>query len=281
VTFYWPSRYRVESCCFPIPSGGRPAIGQPFRFETIHLVSLREKQTPCMKNQVAFVTGAAGGIGREIAARLMARSVSVLALDASPAIGELVSLSTTDAQVFPLVADVMDAAQCEAAVAIAERELGPISFLVNAAGVMHKKSLTEHTLDDWDSEMGVNVRAAFVFCRAVVPGMAERGDGAVVNIASIWAHRGGPDRVAYVAAKHAVIGLTRALAAEYGPTLRINSVSPGPTRTPMTAGLGGDQTAWMDPGEVADVVDFLCGPASRGITGTDVEVFGRGRPVGL
>jgi 3-oxoacyl-[acyl-carrier protein] reductase len=128
--------------------------------------------------------------------------------------------------------------------------------------------------------MGVNARAAFVFCKAVLPQMARSGGGTVVNISSIWGHRGGPDRAAYIASKHAVIGLTRALAAEYGPAVRINSLSPGPTRTPMTASLGGDQSDWMDPGEVADVVDFLCSPAAAGITGTDIEVSGRGRPAG-
>jgi NAD(P)-dependent dehydrogenase (short-subunit alcohol dehydrogenase family) len=146
---------------------------------------------------------------------------------------------------------------------------------------VHKLPLGEHTVAIWDLEMDVNARAAFIFCREIIPAMAQRGSGTVVNIASVWAHRGGPDRVAYIAAKHAILGLTRALAAEFGPTVRINSISPGPTRTPMTAPLGGDQSAWMDPAEVADVVAFLCSSASSGVTGTDVEVFGAGRPVGL
>jgi NAD(P)-dependent dehydrogenase (short-subunit alcohol dehydrogenase family) len=156
-----------------------------------------------------------------------------------------------------------------------------VNVLVNAAGVMHKMPLHEHGADEWELEMGVNARAAFFFCREILPAMAQRADGVVVNVASIWAHRGGPDRAAYVASKHAMLGLTRALAAEYGPTVRVNSVSPGPTRTPMTAPLGGDQTAWMRPGEVAEVVDFLCSAAAAGITGTDIEVTGRGRPAGF
>ncbi|HEX5585912.1 MAG TPA: SDR family oxidoreductase, partial [Acidimicrobiia bacterium] len=143
-------------------------------------------------------------------------------------------------------------------------------------------ALPEHSLDDWELAMAVNARAAFVTCRAVIPSMAARGEGVVVNVASIWAARGGPDRVAYIAAKHAVLGLTRALAAEYGPAgVRINAISPGPVRTPMTASLGGDQSSWLAPEEIADAIVFLCGDGSRGMWGENLEVLGRGRPAGL
>jgi 3-oxoacyl-[acyl-carrier protein] reductase len=234
-----------------------------------------------MAPTVALVTGAAGGIGREIVARLVARGIAVAAIDHAPSTTELVVLGSRDASVVPVVTDVLDEQQCIAAVRAAGGQLGAIDVLVNAAGVMHKLPLHEHGAGEWELEMGVNARAAFFFCREILPSMAQRGAGVVVNIASIWGHRGGPDRAAYVASKHAMVGLTRALAAEYGPMLRVNSVSPGPTRTPMTAPLGGDQTAWMLPGEVAEVVDFLCSPAAAGITGTDIEVTGRGRPAGF
>lgn len=232
---------------------------------------------------VAIVTGAAGGIGREIVARLVASDVDVLAVDAQESVLDMSVRRGSDSSgsVIGFVADLLDAGQCRSAVQRAERDLGPVTIVVNAAGVMHKKPLAQHTDADWDLEMGVNARAAFMICRETVPKMAAAGHGIVVNIASIWAHRGGPDRVAYIAAKHAMIGLTRALDAEFGPIVRINSVSPGPTRTPMTAALGGDQSAWMDPTQVGDVVAFLCSPSAAGIVGTDVEVFGPGRPAGL
>jgi NAD(P)-dependent dehydrogenase (short-subunit alcohol dehydrogenase family) len=154
--------------------------------------------------------------------------------------------------------------------------------LVNNAGIMHKKPFDQHTVEDWDLEFDVNVRAAFVSCLEILPAMAQRGNGVVVNLASIWGSRGGPERAAYIAAKHAVVGLSRALAADYLlHGIRVNALSPGPVRTPMTAALGGDQSSWMEPREVAEVIMFLCSSAAAGITGTNVEIPGRGRPAGL
>jgi len=232
--------------------------------------------------RVALVTGANGGIGREIVARFVDAGIDVAALDRDQTVASLAGTSTDEARVVPRVVDVVDTAATMAAIEDIEGELGPVDILVNNAGVMHKKPLSEHTLDDWDLEMAVNARAAFVLAQAVIPGMATRGFGVVVNVASVWASRGGPERVAYIASKHALLGLTRALAAEYGSAgVRINAVSPGPVRTPMTAELGGDQSDWMDPAEVADAVVFLCSEGARSISGDNLEVIGRGRPAGL
>ncbi len=232
--------------------------------------------------RVALVTGAAGGIGQVVVRRFVEDGVAVAALDVDDGVAGLSALGSDSAPVVPVRVDLRSVDAVLAAVATAVSTLGPVDVLVNNAGVMHKKPLADHTVDDWDLEMDVNARAAFLLCREVVPVMADRGEGVVVNVASIWADRGGPDRVAYIAAKHAVLGLTRALAAEFGGRgVRINAVSPGPVRTPMTAGLGGDQSTWMEPDEVADAVRYLCSDAARGVLGTNLEVFGRGRPAGL
>lgn len=224
-----------------------------------------------------MVTGASGGIGRSVVERFVAVGTSVVALDREPAVEAM------EAElVMPLVADLCDPAAADAAVQVVTARFGPIDVLVNNAGVMHKKPLAEHSLGDWEIEMGVNARAPFLLCRALLPAMALRRSGTVVNVASIWASRGGPDRVAYIASKHALLGLSRALAAEFGPSgVRINCVSPGPVRTPMTAALGGDPSEWLEPGEVAEAVMFLCGPGAVGINGCNLEVPGRGRPAGL
>jgi len=208
--------------------------------------------------------------------------MAVAAVDCDHAVATLADAGSREARVHPLVVDLTDPTATKAAVEEAESVLGPIDVLVNNAGVMHKNPLPEQTLEDWDLAMAVNARAAFVLCQALVPAMAVRSAGIVVNIASIWASRGGPDRAAYVASKHALLGLTRALAAEYGSAgVRINAVSPGPVRTSMTANLGGTQSDWMEPGEVADAVAFLCGEGARAINGENLEVLGRGRPAGL
>lgn len=235
---------------------------------------------PNPSSRVALVTGANGGIGRALVARFAAMGTAVAAVDHDAAVAGLAVDGPVPVR--PIVADLRDAADVERAVAEATAALGPIDVLVNNAGVMHKKPLAEHTLDDWDLEMAVNARAPFLLCRAILPSMAARGSGVVVNLASIWASRGGPDRAAYIAAKHAVLGLTRALAAEYGPAgVRINAVSPGPVRTPMTRDLGGDQSDWMEPDEIAEAIVFLCSDASSGMLGANLEVLGRGRPAGL
>jgi NAD(P)-dependent dehydrogenase (short-subunit alcohol dehydrogenase family) len=232
--------------------------------------------------RVALVTGAAGGIGRAVVRGLVEDGLAVAALDLDREVESLVSLGTAAAPVRPVLVDLRDADATIAAVRAAVAVIGPVDVLVNNAGVMHKKPLAETTLDDWDLEMAVNARAAFVLCREIVPAMAARGHGVVVNVASIWADRGGPDRSAYIAAKHAVLGLTRALASEFGDRgVRINAVSPGPVRTPMTAPLAGDQSAWLAPDEVADAIRYLSSDGARGVLGANLAVFGRGRPAGL
>jgi NAD(P)-dependent dehydrogenase (short-subunit alcohol dehydrogenase family) len=231
---------------------------------------------------LALVTGANGGIGRAIVARLVAGGTAVVVVDSDPGVASLALIATGDAPVHPVVVDLTDVSAAQAALEDVVTTLGPVDLLVNNAGVMHKKPFPEHTIEDWDLEMAVNARAAFILCQALVPAMAVRGAGVVINIASIWATRGGPDRAAYIASKHALLGLTRALAAEYlAAGVRINAVSPGPVRTPMTIGLGGDQSTWMEPDEVAAAVAFLYGDGARGISGENLEVMGRGRPAGL
>jgi NAD(P)-dependent dehydrogenase (short-subunit alcohol dehydrogenase family) len=227
--------------------------------------------------RVAVVTGAHGDIGRAVLIRLVEDGTLVAAMDRHPGV-----MALGASHVHPIVVDLRDVEAAEAAIAAASRVLGAIDVLVNNAGVMHKKALSEHTLEDWDLEMAVNARAAFVLCRAVLPSMAARHTGIVVNVASVWASRGGPHRAAYIAAKHALLGLTRALAAEFGPAgVRINAVSPGPVRTQMTRDLGAEQSDWLDPAEVAEVISFLCGGGASGVMGANIEVLGRGRPAGL
>jgi 3-oxoacyl-[acyl-carrier protein] reductase len=228
-------------------------------------------------SRVVVLTGANGGIGRALLAKLVARGDSVAAFDSNPAVAQLAS-----ANVKPIVVDLRDVDAAVAAIELTVRDVGPVDVLVNNAGVMHKKPLADHSVGDWDMEMEVNARAAFVLCRAVLPSMAARASGIVVNVASVWASRGGPQRAAYIAAKHALLGLTRALAAEYGPYgVRVNAISPGPVRTPMTSGLGGNQSEWLEPDEIAEAIDYLCSHGASGVMGANLEVLGRGRPAGL
>jgi NAD(P)-dependent dehydrogenase (short-subunit alcohol dehydrogenase family) len=125
--------------------------------------------------------------------------------------------------------------------------------------------------------MNSNARSVFLCSRAVVPGMRRRGRGRIVNVASTAGLRGLPERSAYVASKHAVVGFTRALALDLRPHgIAVNAICPGAVDTPLTAYSrpDADKSAWLQPADVAEVAVFLASDAARGMTGAIVEVAG-------
>ena len=234
-------------------------------------------------HRVALVTGAARGIGREIALTLAGRGMAVAVCDLAPEVkATAAAIQALGVPAAAALADVSQEADVARAAAELTASLGPVDVLGNNAGIFYNKSLVDLNVAEWDRSFAVNVRGAFLFCKQLVPGMQERRRGLVVNLSSIWGVKGGPDRIAYVASKHAVIGLTRGLAEECRPyRVRVNAVCPGPVDTGMNAGWQGDKGSWMQPRHVADVVGFLCDETADGITGAAIEVFGWGRPAGL
>lgn len=204
-------------------------------------------------SRAALVTGAASGIGAEVAARLAALGLRVAGLDLRE--------SATEA---PVIADVADGP----AVAAAVERLGPIDVLVTVAG--HYEIVPVAEIDDerWRRMLAVHVGGTVNAIRAVLPGMLERGRGTIVTISSELALAGGDEDAHYVAAKGAILGLTRSLALEVaGRGVRVNCVAPGPTDTPLLA----PDSPWrapeytdtlplrrlVRPREVADAVAFL------------------------
>jgi 2-hydroxycyclohexanecarboxyl-CoA dehydrogenase len=174
---------------------------------------------------VAIVTGAAGGIGSAVCAALAEAGAEVAALD-RPGIEPPVGTS------FPV--DVADPDSVEAAVAEVGRELGPADTLVTAAGWLEEVELEEISDASWGSMLAVHLDGTFLLCRAVAPGMAERGRGAIVTISSELALTGAERHAHYCAAKAAIIGFTKSIALELAPRgVRANVVAPGPTDTPM------------------------------------------------
>jgi 3-oxoacyl-[acyl-carrier protein] reductase len=184
--------------------------------------------------QRAAVTGAAEGIGRAIAERLLANGAAVALWDLNPdRLGETRDALAARGSVHGVTVDVTDAASVEAAVADTEAALGGIDVLVNNAGIAGPNAVTwEYPLEDWQQVMAVDLNGVFHCCRAVLPGMIERNYGRVVNIASIAGKEGNPNASAYSAAKAGVIALTKSLGKELaGYDIAVNCVTPAAART--------------------------------------------------
>jgi 2-hydroxycyclohexanecarboxyl-CoA dehydrogenase len=171
----------------------------------------------------ALVTGGASGIGRAIADRLRTGGNHVAILD----------LARSDAE-FSYVADVTDRAAIDAALHAVRGALGPITILVNAAGMTGFRRFQNITFEEWSKIVDVNLNGVFHVTQAVLPDMLEAGWGRIVNISSSSTHSGSPFQAHYVAAKSAVNGLTKTLALEYGPKgITANVIPPGFIDTPM------------------------------------------------
>ena len=232
--------------------------------------------------KIAFVTGSSRGIGRAVALRLAEEgwAVGINCLRSADLARQLAAdLRAQGREAAAFQADVADRAAITAAIRGAEEALGgPVSLLVNNAGMAEQHLFQDIPEDFWRRIFAVNVDGAFHAIQAVLPAMIHEKAGCIVNISSIWGQRGASCEVAYSATKAALIGLTRSLAMELAPSgIRVNCVAPGVIHTDMVEVLGQETLASLaqetplgrlgTPEDIAHAVAFLADGRSSFITG--------------
>ena len=240
-------------------------------------------------DRAVLITGASRGIGAAVARRF-AREGWRVGVNYRTSRGRAEALAAEIAaaggQTAHLPGDVSDPAQAAALVRAAEEQLGPLDALVCNAGVaLPQQLLTDTTDEQWRQVMGVDLDGVFYTLRAAVPGFVRRQRGAIVTVSSMWGVTGGSCEVAYSAAKAGVIGLTKALAKELGPShITVNCVAPGVIDTEMNGGLDSEALAALaeetplgrigTAEEVAESVWFLAGGGAPFLTGQVIQPNG-------
>jgi len=238
-----------------------------------------------LDGQHALVTGAGRGIGRACALALVEMGATVTLVARSRDELEAVA-AEADGRAHPHVADVTDPDDVGAAVSAA-REHGDLSICVNSAGLNRPGPTLEQPLEDFDLVMDVNVRGTYLVCRAVGKVLVTRGGGRVINVSSQMGSVGYPGRAIYCASKHAVNGLTKALAVEWAPhAVTVNAVAPTFIETPLTKPMFEDAEFKAEVlrriplgrigrvEEVSAAVAFLASPAAGLVTGQILLIDG-------
>jgi len=242
-----------------------------------------------LSGRVVLVTGAGKGLGRGAALKLAAAGAQVLLVSRTAADLDAVAaeIEAAGGLAEPCVGDVTDPDELEAVVRRAE-ELGVLRGCVCGAGTNITGPAVDYALDDWDALFAINVRATFTTARAVGASMLRRGvDGSIVTLSSQMGTVGFPGRVAYCATKHAVEGMTKALAVEWAAEgVRVNAVAPTFVDTPMTRPMFEDESFRAEVmrrlptgrlatiEEVSDAILYLSCDASRSVTGHVLRVDG-------
>ena len=237
-----------------------------------------------LKDKVAVVTGGGSGMGRAIAIEFARQGATVMVAD----INLEAARDAAKAAGNGAAAVRVDVTKKSDAVAMATQtidQFGRIDILVNNAGSRCIKAFLDHTEEDWHRMLDINLSGHFFCSQAVAPNMLAHGSGRIINVASIAAHTGRPDRIAYCAAKAGVLGLTRALAMDLrGRNICVTAITPGSIATPLnseaatstTTDWGGETVAgrWGQPEDIAHAAVFLASDESSYITGSEICVEG-------
>ncbi|MBR6500210.1 MAG: SDR family oxidoreductase [Firmicutes bacterium] len=241
------------------------------------------------KGKTVLITGASRGIGRECAIEFARQGASNIIIGYNKSEAQALELEAIlkeqGVNALALQADIRSKTEVNLMFRRAQAAFGPVHILVNNAGISGFSLFTDITEDMWDEMMDTNIKGMYLCCKEALPDMISEKDGAIVNISSIWGQVGASCEVHYSASKAAVIGLTKALAKELGPSnVRVNCVAPGVIQTDMLAVVDPqiqeelkEETPLMKlgtPSDIAKSVCFLCSPAASFITGQVLGVNG-------
>jgi 3-oxoacyl-[acyl-carrier protein] reductase len=237
-----------------------------------------------LSGQVALVTGSTRGIGRSIAGRLHQAGASVAVIGRQETAARSVAAELGE-RAAGFACDVADRTQVEATITAVEQSLGPVSILVNNAGITRDNILLRLSEEDWDAVLDANLKGAFLMTRAVLKGMMKRRAGRIINISSVVGLMGNKGQANYAASKAGLIGFTKAVAREYASrNVLVNCVAPGYIETEMTAALPPDAQGALlgqislgrlgQPADVAGAVLFLASDLAGYITGQVLVVDG-------
>ena len=242
-----------------------------------------------LKNRIAIVTGGGKGIGAEICLRLASEGAKIVIAEMDIENGEKISKEIQDNNGEAIVVET-NVAEEDSANNMAEaaiKKFGKIDILINNAGIGHINNILDHTKKQWDEMISVNLTGPYLCCKAVIPHMIRNGKGKIVNFGSIASFMGRPDRVAYVAAKTGVLGLTRALAVDLtGKNINVNTICPGLISTPFNQKFAEDPVhgeawgketivgRWGMPSDISGAAVFLSSDDADFINGSEIKIDG-------
>ena len=242
-----------------------------------------------LENKVAIVTGGGKGIGAEICLRLAKEGAKIVIaeMDIESGNNTQKKIIENGGDAIVVNTDIADEVSVNNMTEEVVKKFSKIDILINNAGIRHINNILDHTKKQWDEMLSVNLTGPYLCCKAVIPHMIKNGKGKIVNFGSIASFMGRPDRVAYVAAKTGVLGLTRALAVDLtGKNINVNTICPGLISTPFNQKFAEDPVhgeawgketivgRWGLPSDISGAALFLSSDDADFINGSEIKIDG-------
>jgi len=238
-----------------------------------------------LKGKNALITGASRGIGAAIAMSLADAGVNVILSDKLSCENTLAKVQSIGGSGREIICDITNSDSVDKLFQSIQQKEKIIDFTINSAGILLEEKITEMSIEDFDHIISVNLRGSFLIAKGSAKIMKLAKNGRIILISSELAYLGREDFSAYCASKAGVVGLTRSLARELAPEIKVNSVAPGPIDTPMLA-IENMSKEWIDkeldiplkrvgnPQEIGGLIRFLCGPDASFFTGQTISPNG-------